>query len=174
MRKIIPLLFSIVLLCASCVREAEFDDNFNTAYNNMGDALVLGITMAEEISQVWYKAIFENKMPNGRYCSDYNDALKELFATYKETGKLDSLETLRTNMQVSVSKLNNPPSSRVECYNDFVEIVSDVNTICRMASMPTGALFPYRTQLNETEQRILKNVDDFKIRYSNLFSFSKM
>ena len=113
-------------------------------------------------------------MPNGRYCSDYNDALKELFATYKETGKLDSLETLRTNMQVSVSKLNNPPSSRVECYNDFVEIVSDVNTICRMASMPTGALFPYRTQLNETEQRILKNVDDFKIRYSNLFSFSKM
>lgn len=74
MRKIIPLLFSIVLLCASCVREAEFDDNFNTAYNNMGDALVLGITMAEEISQVWYKAIFENKMPNGRYCSDYNDA----------------------------------------------------------------------------------------------------
>ena len=74
MRKIIPLLFSIVLLCASCVREAEFDDNFNTAYNNMGDALVLGITMAEEISQGWYKAIFENKMPNGRYCSDYNDA----------------------------------------------------------------------------------------------------
>ena len=59
MRKIIPLLFSIVLLCASCVREAEFDDNFNTAYNNMGDALVLGITMAEEISQGWYKAILK-------------------------------------------------------------------------------------------------------------------
>lgn len=76
-------------------------------------------------------------------------------------------------MQVATSKLNDPPSSRKNCYNDFVDIVSEVSSLSRMATDPTGNLRSYNDQINETAENISKKLDQFKIKYAEFIKFGE-
>lgn len=83
------------------------------------------------------------------------------------------IQVTQNAMQVATSKLNDPPSSRKDCYNDFVEIVSEVSSMSRMATDPTGSLRSYNDQVNETAENISKKIDQFKIKYAQFIKFGE-
>lgn len=139
----------------------------------MGITLMTSTLVCGQIADTWRTAIFDNKTPSGKYCSDFNEALKELFDTYRENGILDSISSYKNAMQVATSKLNDPPSSRKDCYNDFLEIVSEVSSISRMATDPTGSLQSYNDQVNEAVQSVSKKIDQFKIKYAQYIKFGE-
>ena len=166
MKKITFLLMVGVILLSSCGREKKFDQNLQSAYSKMEKVLVHSSIMCEQTSSTWRKAIYDNRTPSGKYCSDFNDALGELFGVYKSAGLLDSISVYKKELEEATSLLNNHPSSRKDCYDDFVEIVGEVSTMARMATDPTGSLSSYNNTINTTAENISKKIDQFKIKYS--------
>lgn len=173
MKKTVFLLTICMCFFASCSNEKQFDEDLQVAYQEMGKTFLTSTLVCSQISNTWRTAIFDDKTPSGKYCSDFNEALKELFDTYQDSGILDSISSYKNAMQVATSKLNNPPSSRKDCYEDFVEIVSEVSSMSRMATDPTGNLRSYNDQVNETAESISKKLDQFKIKYAQYIKFGE-
>lgn len=157
---------SILIMLSSCGKsEREFDKNLNKAWEEMGKTASASAETCSEIASTWSEAILKNRTPSGAYCSDFNEAIKELFETYVETGVMDSIRHYNNEMQKYTSLLKDPPRSRKDCYDDFVEIVSEVSSFSRMATNPSGSLAMYNTQTNETAESIAKKIDQFNIKY---------
>ena len=173
MKKISFLLTACMFIFASCSNDKQFDENLQVAYQEMDKTMMTSSIVCSQTERTWSTAIFDRKTPSGKYCSNFNDALSELFDTYHESGILDSLSNYKDRMQVATSKLNNPPSSRKDCYNDFVEIVSEVSSFSRMASDPSGSLKSYNEQTNEAAESISKKLDQFKIKYAEFIKFGE-
>ena len=173
MKKTLFILTACMFFLTSCSNEKQFDGDLQMACQKTNKTFQASTLVCKQISDTRRTAIFDNKTPSGKYCSDFNEALKELFESYSESGILDSINSFRNSMQVATSKLNNPPSSRTDCYNDFVEIVSDVSSISRMATDPTGSLSTYYSQVNETAENISKKIDRFKIKYAQFIKFGE-
>lgn len=173
MRKLLFLLTVCMFFLASCSNEKQFDEDLQVAWQEMGKTFITSAMVCSQTADTWRTAIFDDKTPSGKYCSDFNDALKEQFDTYRESGVLDSISSFKNAMQVATSKLNDPPSSRKDCYNDFVEIVSEVSSLSRMATDPSGNLRSYNDQMNETTENISKKLDQFKIKYAQFIKFGE-
>ena len=166
MKRILFVLLAGTLLLSSCGKsERQFDKELNEAFTQMEKTKLASALVCSEVSSTWHKAIFDDRTPSGEYCSDFNDALKELYQGYSDSGIIDSISRWNNSMLEMTSKLNEHPASRKDCYNDFVEIVSEVSSFSRMATDPTGNLKSYNEQTNEAYDNIAKKLDQFKIKY---------
>ena len=162
------MLVGMCLLLTSCGKsEKQFDKELSEVYSQMEKTKLTSAFVCSEVSSAWQKAIFDHKTPNGNYCSDFNDALKELYQYFKERGITDSIARWNRNMQEMTKKLNEHPNSRRDCYNEFVEIVSEVSAFSRMATDPSGNLRSYNQLTNEAYENISKKQDQFKIKYGD-------
>ena len=166
MKKLAFLLMATTILLASCGKEKTFDENLQKAWKSVGKTLFLSGEVCDDIYKTWYTAIFDNKTPSGEYCSDFNDALDEVYETLKESGKIDSIYYYKNEMIENTSMLTPPPTSRKECYDDFLEIVDVTSSISRMAIEPSGSLQSYTEENKEKVETITKLVEQFMIKYS--------
>lgn len=160
------LIISFLIFFVSCGNEKKFDKNLQAAYLAMGKTTMASQIVCSQTSSSWRKAIYDHETPSGKYCSDFNVALKELFEKYKEVGLLDSISKYKKEMEDATSKLNNPPNSRKDCYNDFIAIIGEVSSFSRMATDPTGSLQSFNNSVHETSENISKKIDQFNIKYS--------
>ncbi len=167
------LLTSCLLFFASCSKEKQFDEKLRVAYQEMSNSLTSSTIHCAYTTLTWKTAIYENKTPSGRYCSNFNEALDELSDGYKKSGILDSLYFSMKRMQNATSKLSNPPSSRKECFDDFVEIVSDVSSLYRMAIDISGSCATYEDKTFEAEESISKKIELFKIKYAEILKIKE-
>ncbi len=168
MKRILYVLLVGVLLLTSCGKsEKQFDKELREAFTEMEKTKATSALVCADVSSTWQKAIFDDVTPSGKYCSDFNDALKELYQKYSDNGITDSIIRWNESMQQMTSKMNEHPVSRKECYNDFVDIVSEVSSFSRMATDPTGNLRSYNQQTNEAYENISKKLDQFKIKYGD-------
>ena len=165
MKKFVLFIAMSAFLFTSCGKEKAFDENLQKSFAETGKVVLFSGTMCDQISRTWRNAIYENKDHKGNYCYDFNDALKTLFDDYREKGLIDSIEVYQNKMKESASLLNNPPKSRRDCYNDFIEIVSEASSLARMATDPSGSLQSYNNQVNETAESFAKKLDLFRIKY---------
>ena len=68
-------------------------------------------------------------------------------------------------MDAATSELADPPTSRKDCYNDFLNVVRDISELSRCATNPSGSFRSYNEKINELVERILKEIDQFSIKY---------
>lgn len=160
------MMMASIMILTSCSGEKKFDENLQNAYSKMEKTLLSSALICEATSSAWRTAIYDNKTPSGKYCSDFNEALSELRSNYRKSGLLDSISSYKRQLQEATSLLNNPPSSRKDCYNDFVDIVGEVSSLARMATDPSGSLSSYSSGINTTAENISRKIDQFKIKYS--------
>lgn len=166
MKRISFFILTSILLLSSCGKsEKQFDKELSEAYTQMEKTRLTSAYVCSEVSTTWQKPIFDNKTPSGKYCTDFNDALEELYDNFHKTGVTDSIDKWNDKMQSMTSKLTEHPESRKDCYDDFVEIISEVSSFSRMATAPSGNLRSYNQQTNETFENISKKLDQFKIKY---------
>ena len=59
------------------------------------------------------------------------------------------------------------PNSRKDAYNDFIELVTDVNSLADLAIEPEGSLTSYRSNINDLAGRIKKQIDAFELKYGD-------
>ena len=165
MKKLTFILVAMSIIFVSCGKERKFDENLQDAIASMKKVSSISLIVCSETADTWRKAIYDHKSPSGEYCSDFNEALSEMRGIIEKSGLLDSISFYKDKMESTTSKMNNPPSSRKDCYNDFVEIVSEVGSLSRMATDPKGSLQTYSLQLRETSESLSKKLDQFKIKY---------
>jgi len=162
------VLLALFFLLSSCGKsEKQFDKELSVAFKEMEKTKLRSAIVCSDVSSTWHKAIFDNETPSGKYCSDFNDALRELYQKYSDSGITDSISKCNKRMQEMTTKLNEHPDSRKDCYDDFVEIVSEVSSFSRMATEPSGNLRSYNQQTNEAYENISKKLDQFRIKYGD-------
>ncbi len=172
MKKVILLVFTCLLL-VSCSTK-KFDEGMNNVLSDMGKTVVLSSMVCDKISDTWQTAIYDHKGPGGDYCSDFNIAILELLDILEQSGTIDSIKAAQSRMESTTSKLNNPPTNRKECYNDLVEIVSEVSQYAEMATDPSGSLTSYNVQVNAAEENISKKIKKFDIKYSEYINIKPL
>lgn len=165
-KKLFLVLVASALLFASCGQEKKFDKNLQEAYKELQITFYASALSCDQISKTWYNAIYEHETPSGKYCSDFNDALQEQMELFRKSGINDSIYKHKKNMEEATSRLNNPPSNRKDCYNEFVEIVGETSSFSRMATDPSGNLRSYSENKHSTYEKITKMLEQFKIKYS--------
>ena len=172
MKKIF-LLSILGLILVSCNKEKEFDENLQKSYDEMTETILYSAIVCDNVSKTWSTAIHKNRDHKGNYCSDFNDALSTLYSEYYHDGTIDTIQAHKSRMEGYTSKLNNPPSNRKDCYDDYVEIVAEVSSFSRMATDPQGSLQSYNNQTNEAFENISKLIDRFKIKYGDYLKKEK-
>ena len=160
------LLFAIIcLLLTSCNSEEEYDKKQQKAFEKALLTLTASGSVCDGIARTWKTAIIDERTPSGKECKDFNEAIDEVMTYYKDNGMLDSISSYKSAMDVATSELADPPSSRKDCYNDFLSVVSDISELSRCATNPSGNLRSYNEKINELVDRIVKELDQFSIKY---------
>lgn len=165
------ILFSctlIVLVFASCNKTAKFDETLKSGcyYATLtaeGSRLMVGNTVS-----VWNKAIFDHEDGHGRYVSDFNEALRTLYKDYKTSGALDSISLYKHNLDSIAGEMVNPPSDRKDAYDDFIAMVTEINSLYRMATEPDGSLQNYARNASEQLDKVRKSIDEYGMKYSKI------
>lgn len=168
MRKYHFYLFVTLIIFASCGNKSKFDDELKVAYKEMTKSFSRSDYVCASLIEAWRIAVYDNKTPSGENCSDFHVALNEKYEELDKSGDIDTLSIFKESMQVATSKLNNPPFGRRDCYDDFVDIVSEVCSLERMATNPSGDILSYNSRYQRTHESIEKKIDQFKIRYAEI------
>lgn len=168
MKKFILFLAVSAFMFVSCDnKEKVFDRNLNESYKEMGKVLDYGLEMSYKIQNTWNNAIDQRVDHHGNYCSDSWAAVEILLDEYKTDGNVDSLKAHQERMEETAELLRNPPESRRNCYNDYVDLIAEINNLARMATKPSGSLFAYSMQRKEVLNNISSKLYQFKIKYGN-------
>lgn len=169
MRKTILLFITGCIMLISCDKaEKEFDEKLNKADLNISAILIVDAVFHDAISEAWHDAIYKKITPSGKRCLDFNEALEEVLDTMRVHEVDSKVQELNETLLNMASELNPPPSSRKECYDDFVEIVSDVSTLTRAVIEVNGSYKTYTDKAEELFDEISKKRDQFTIKYGKL------
>ena len=160
-----------MLLFASCQnKEVEFDNNAKEFFIPFVATLKYSVDACDAINKTWHDAIWKREMPDGSYCSDWQEAVVLTQNDLKNEGIIDSVEVNKDRMLLSFSKLNNPPASRKECYEDLHDMVSLLNKLSRMAISPSGSLASYQENYEQYVNDVVEKSDEFRMKYSYFFN----
>lgn len=169
MKKFLYIPLILVLLLTSCEdKTKQFDTDMSVAYRESLKTHHRCQDASLQILNAWNTAIFENKTPSGKYCSNPDDALHEVFQDFNEIDLMGSIKNHRDKMQLATSKLNNPPSDRKECYDDLVSLVEEISSYARFITEFNCTYLDFKNQYEEINQSSSKKIDRFKIKYAQL------
>lgn len=170
MKRIIPFLSLMCVLFVSCNRSAKFDKNLQTAYTNL---VLLNSTcqmLAETTQKVWNTAIYDNVDINGKYVSDFNEALATYSKELRQKGFYDTLAVQKHEVDSVIKLMDSPPSDRKDAYDDFVRYAADANVLYNLAVSPQGSLQSYSANVQQLLIAIAKEDNEFKLKYSKILN----
>lgn len=148
--------------------EKQFDEDLAKGYVMFAKTMYGNAIVYDNVKNAWSQAIFKNKTPSGKYCYDFNEALHEVIDSLDAYDVRKETKEYNDSLLLIASELNPPPSERKDCYDDFVEIVSNVSTLTRNVIEPSGSLNNYRDKNGELFDIIAKDIDKFRIKYGKI------
>ena len=148
----------------------EYDDNLKIAFGTMEDVFNEG----NKVSQTMKKVV-ETYFSNINKYYDNEDALAEMaheqYDAFEKEGVgkriSDNVELLRSQS----ASLKNPPSSRVECYNEFMEIASGVCQFCEKINQNLSMRPDNPVDFSHvypSADMISRMMSDFKLKYADI------
>ncbi len=166
---ILLLAIMMMLLVVSCGKsESDFDEELGRGYILIAKTMYGNSIVYDEISHAWYEGIHKDITPSGKHCRDFDEALKEIVDTLDAYNVRKETKQYNDSLLEIASQLNSPPSGRKECYDDFVDIVSDVSTLNRSALDPSGSYNDYTQRNKALFDSIAKKLDKFRIKYGSI------
>lgn len=167
MKKLFVLMLGIVLFTSCENKEKEFDQNLRMAYNEMAKTGEASSDVCNAIADTWRDAIMLNikAMDMNGIEEQVNNAITKVYGDFEEKGVIDSISVCQEKMQLLISKMTDVPENRKDCYNDFMDIATDVNSLARMAKTPGGSYKGYVDEKNECTKSIQEKCDKFKMKY---------
>ena len=138
---------------------ADFERAAYTMLTGAGDAESCG----NLIKQVWYNAIYQERdektnkytMPNGYFISDFNEALKNLFADTSFSRRINSIEKNQETLTSLMKKLKNPPEEYKDAYASISELYNVYLTLTNLVISPTGSLQTFSADFNSADNDTL-------------------
>lgn len=166
MKKILFSILAMALVLSSCGTKS-YDEKLSKGFE-MSEVLTgLSAVVCSETASTWHTAIYDDRDSHGKYCSDFNDALRTLHNDFEELGILDKITDKKSELDVIAKELVKCPKSRKDAYDDFIELVTDVNAFADLAVDPEGSLTSYNSATKDLAARIKKQIDAFELKYGD-------
>lgn len=152
-------------------RRREYAEKLELVINNM----LLGAADAESccnlIRQVWSNAIYEKDddetdkytKVNGRFVSDFNDALDNLYEDSDFQTQISDIEENQETVISIMKELQNPPEEYKTAYKSLVECYDAYLTFTNMAIYPDGSLNTFSDDFDDADTEFLHCYDTMKI-----------
>ena len=149
----------------------EYASNLSLAVYSMLDGASEAETCGNLINAVWHNAIYEERddstdkytRPNGKFVSDFNDALSALFADSDFTDDINEIMSNQDTVQGLMKNLMNPPKEFEEAYEAVKEMYDTYTSFTNMVISPTGSLQTFSTNFNELDSEMLNTYNSAKL-----------
>ena len=165
MNKILLILFTLNLLLCSCGKEKEFDENLTVAFTEMQKMWDLSTSTYDDIHKTVMDLLVNNVLMSDVNSPDPKKAMEELSDSLMRSGVKDSLELYKKNFDTAFSKLNDPPSSRKECYDEFADLMVEFRSFYRRNFELVESNFLNKSEFEKEEEAFMTKVDKFQFKY---------
>lgn len=164
-------IIAIVLIACLCVIAIKGKQTKEDYYNNLCIAtysMLSGAADAEEagnlIRSVWYNSIYEKSEPstdkytkkNGKFYSDFNDALSKLFSDSTFSKKIGEIESNQSEVASLLKKLQNPHDDYSDAYDALMKFYDAYCDLTACATNPTGTFQTYTSKLSTADDDVMK------------------
>lgn len=158
------MLACIAVLLIGCNSKKEYQKNLEDTVELMEEAVSVSTVISGTYIDVWRTAIFDNKY-NGKFCSDFNEALADHMSKVIETDSFKGLTMKMDKIDSLVVVLRDYPSSYKDAFDEVASIYADVDAIYQMAKNPEGSLNTYSDKVMKSYDNTNKRIKTFKIKY---------
>ena len=166
MKKILFTILVMALLFSSCGTKS-YDAKLSKGFEMTDVLSSLSTLVCSETAGIWHTAIYDNRDSHGNYCSDFNDALSIWHNDLEKIGILDTIINKKSDLNIIAKELVKCPKNRKDAYDDFIELVTDVNAFADLAVDPEGSLTSYNSATKDLAARIKKQIDAFELKYGD-------
>lgn len=163
MKKFILILFAVTTLFPACMSESKYHHRVHVTLERASIIAAVVSKEGEQIAKVWHDAIYENKMPNGDYCYDFNDALA--YNRNALAGLDSTIESHCDTLRLLIKELKDYPDGCKEEYDDIVNIVADVIGYAELTTNTTGSLKSFTANRDKYEESIKTSIEKFQLKY---------
>ena len=137
----------------------EYSENIKLATITILSGAANAETCGNLIIRVWRNAIYEERdsdtdkytRPNGRWVSDFNEALKLLFSESGFTSKITNIESDQERVQSLMKNLKNPPAEYKDAYDAISKLYDAYVKLSNLAVNPTGNLQTFSQNFNDAD-----------------------
>ena len=157
----------MAFVLSSCSTKS-YDEKLSKGFEMAETLHVVSAFVCSKTANTWHTAIYDDRDSHGRYCSDFNDALSTLHDDLESAGILDKIIDKKSELNVIAKELVKCPKSRKDAYDDFIELVTDVNAFAALAVDPEGSLTSYNSATKDLAARIKKQIDAFELKYGDI------
>lgn len=154
---------------------AQMAQSYSETLKQATYTMLQGASEAEDcgnlIKKVWYNSIYEERdsetdaytRPKGFFVSDFNEALKNLFADSDFQSKISSIKSNQDSVESMMKKLKNPPDEYKEAYDAISKFYSAYVTLTGYAIDPTGSLQTFSSNFNDADTEALNCYNAMKL-----------
>lgn len=162
------------LVLAQQEKEQSIAD-YQKKYNNLvSDMLGSGAeleTQGNIIVQVWNNAIFQKDdastdkytKVNGKFVSDFNDALGNLFSDPEFTQDMSQIISDRDQIKVDMKEMTNPPEGYEDAYQALKEFYEEYITFSDIVINCNGSLESFSNEFNESDSELIKKYNSAEL-----------
>ena len=150
-------------------KEAEKSaDKYQLAYNKLVLAMLDDAALAESngnlVIQVWSNAIWSKQddatdkytMVDGKFVSDFNDALSNLFSDESFSTDMTRLSANQQQIKTDMKEMVNPPEGYEEAYKALKDLYDSYLSFSNIVLNCNGSLESFSNDFSEADKDILK------------------
>lgn len=168
---IIGLVVLVAIFGFKAFQSIMYQQNLNTICYEIIQSAANTETCCNQIHDVWYNTIFEVSdestdkytMKNGKFNADFNDSLSALYDDENFINDVSDIKYEQEHILDLMKKLNNPPAKYKESYKYLKELYEEYTKFSNMAIDPSGNLYSYTEEYNESDETLVNKFEKMKI-----------
>lgn len=102
--------------------------------------------------------------------NDANAAIKALCGEGVGKSFADGIKLDKQRIDSVAKLLADTPDDRKDSYNDFITLVSELNTLSGLALKPSGSLYQYSNNVSQQKMKVTQLLDQFSMKYANILN----
>lgn len=156
---------------AQAAAEQQYYSNLQLTSSTMLDGASKAESAGNLIYNVWHDAIYDKvEAETQKYVagtSDFNDALKNLFADADFSAQISEIETNQGVVEQFMKDLKNPPEQYRDAYDDVKSYYDAYLTFTNLVVNPTGSLNSFTSSFNEADTKVLNAYKTMQLHFDN-------
>lgn len=169
MRKLLGILGCALMVavcgCGGNEREMVYDQNLKFAFERVKWANTQCGHLTDLAVSNWNMALSSD--------NDANAAIKVLYREGVGKSFADGIKLDKQRIDSVAKLLADTPEDRKDSYNDFVTLVSELNTLSGLALKPSGSLYQYSDNVSQQKMKVSQLLDQFSMKYANILNDNK-
>ena len=150
---------------------AEYQNRYNKLVADMLNSGADVENQGNIIVQVWNNAIFQKDdaatdkytKVNGKFVSDFNDALGNLFNDPEFTKEMAQIVSDRDQIKLDMKEMTNPPDGYEEAYQNLKEFYEEYLAFSDIVINCNGSLESFSTSFHDSDSELIKKYNSAEL-----------